>query len=120
MKEINSINEESSKEKVKNFLKNNLSFSDNSLQQMDYDGKELLSLKEFQINNLDITEEEKKKLKTFLKKDQIKLTNEKDEKSITLFLDDKFGLAIKSFNKENLLKISSEIKEEKKKFLKNF
>ena len=50
MKEFNSINEESSKEKVKNFLKNNLSFSDNSLQQMDFDGKELLSLKEFQIN----------------------------------------------------------------------
>ena len=120
MKEINSINEESSKEKVKNFLKNNLSFSDNSLQQMDYDGKELLSLKEFQMNKLDITVEEKKKLKTFLKKDQIKLTNEKDEKSISIFLDDKFGLAIKSFNKENLLKISSEIKEEEKKILEKF
>jgi len=120
MKEINSINEESSKEKVKNFLKNNLSFSDNSLQQMDYDGKELLSLKEFQINKLDITVEEKKKLKTFLKKDQIKLTNEKDEKSISIFLEDKFGISIASFNKENLLKISSEIKEEEKKILEKF
>jgi len=120
MKESNSINEESSKEKVKNFLKNNLSFSDDSLQQMDFDGKELLSLKEFQIKKLNIKEDEKKKLKTYLKKDQIKLTNEKDEKSISQFLDDKFGLSLESFNKEILLNISNEIKEEEKKILEKF
>ena len=117
---VKDIKEESSKEEVKNFLSQNLSFSELSLQQMDYDGKSLLSLKEYEIKKLNINDEEKTKLKTFLKKEQIKLTNENDEKSISQFLDDKFGLSIEKFNQEELQKISHEIKEEEKNILEKF
>ena len=120
LKEQNSINEESSKEQVKNFLKNKLSFSDISLNQMNYDGKTFLLLKEFKIKNLNINEEEKNKLKDYLKKDQIILTDEKDEKSISQFLDDKFGLSIESFNSSALEIISNEIKVEEKNILEKF
>ena len=68
LKEQNSINEESSKEQVKNFLRSKLSFSDISLNQMNYDGKTLLQLKEFQIKKLNIKDEEKNKLKSLLKR----------------------------------------------------
>ena len=60
LKEQNSINEESSKEQVKKFLRSKLSFSDISLNQMNYDGKTLLQLKEFQTKKLNIKDEEKK------------------------------------------------------------
>ena len=47
LKKYKPVNAESSKEDVKRFLKNNLSFSDISLQLINLDGKELLSQKEF-------------------------------------------------------------------------
>ena len=118
--ELNSINETSSKEVVKNFLQNKLSFSDNSVNQMDFDGKSLLKLKEYQIKNLNINDEEKNKLKTYLKKDQIRLINEKDEKSISEFLDDKFGLSIETFNDNILETISNLIKSEEKNILEKY
>ena len=120
LKKYKPVNAESSKEDVKRFLKNNLSFSDISLQLINLDGKELLSQKEFQIKNLNISEEEKKRLLSYLKKDEIKLTNENDEKSISRFLDDKFGLSIKNFNEEDLQRISKELKEEEKNLLKKY
>ena len=123
LKELNSgnevnIKEGSSKEEVKNFLKKNLSFSDISLQLLNLDGKAFLLLKEFQIKNLNISKEEKQRLITYLKKDQIKLEN--NENSIIHFLDDKFGYSINNFNEEDLLKISKELKEEEKKILENW
>ena len=84
---------------------------------MNYDGKTLLQLKEFQIKKLNIKDEEKNKLKSLLKKDQIKLTNEKDEANIRQFLEDKFGLSLETFNIKNLEAISYDIKEEEKKVL---
>lgn len=119
-KNITDLNEKSSKEEVKQFLKNSLAFSNLSLPQIDYDGKALLLLKEFQINKLNIKDEEKIKLKTYLKKDQIKLKKGDSENKIAQFLDDKFGLSLINFNAEDLQNISEQINDEEKNILEKF
>lgn len=72
-KNISNITEESSKEEVKIFLKNELSFSVSSFQNIDFDGKGLLQLKESQIKDLDIKKEEKIRLINYLKNKQTKI-----------------------------------------------
>ena len=114
------ITEESTKEDVKNFLIRKLSFDECSAKIMEYDGKSLLALKEFEIKGLNIKEEEKSKLTEYLEKDKIKVFDENDEKSIAFFLDEKFGLSAEKFGSEELKKISKEITEQEKIILLKF
>ena len=60
------INKESDKETVAKFLKIKLSFSLESIKKLKIDGKNLMSLKEENIEKLDIKKEEKDKLKNLI------------------------------------------------------
>jgi hypothetical protein len=60
------ITRKSSKEEVDHFLKYSLKFSKDSIDQLNLDGAKLYNLKENEINEFNLSTEEKDKLKTFL------------------------------------------------------
>jgi len=73
------ITKESTNEQIAEFFKNELNFSTQAIEALDLDGETLLTLEESEIDNQeDLTEEEKEKLKNYLKK--IKEPNQESEK----------------------------------------
>jgi len=75
------INKNSNNEEVKNFLENELKFSDNSMELLkDFDGDYLFSLKESEINDSELSDEEKKVLLKFLNEDENRIKNIEEKK----------------------------------------
>ena len=126
------INKESEKEEVSEFLKINLQFDNNSINNIGLDGEELFQLKEEDIDNMKIKEKEKEKLKKYLKNMNIKITKTSNEIDVLKYLKINLGFSYKSikqlnFNGEKILLLDEEeienlkgIKEEEKRNLEKF
>ena len=95
------LTKESTKEQVAEFLKNELNFSEKAIEALDLDGETLLTLEESDIDNEDdLTEEEKEKLKNYLK-EQINLNPKEESEKNEQNIDSKKNEEIKDEEKEN-------------------
>ena len=93
------ITRKSRREEVSKFLKMKINFSEESINNISLDGKSLLDLKEDEINNLEeISLEERKNLKKFLKREHDK---REEKKEIQLNLVNSFE-DVSKFLKEKL------------------
>ena len=117
------ISIESSKEEIDEFLKNTLKFSQNIINELEFEASTLFSLGEDLIDDLsdNMTTEEKENLKKFIiqkekmkniKTNKIKICTETPKEDIILFLKEK-GQDVQDINKIDLEKISGLSLEEK-------
>ena len=93
------ITKNSSKEEISNFLKKGLKFSDKSIKNMNIDGKELFSLNDDKINEIELDNSEKDSLKDFLNKEREKekMKNQKENNII----EERNEINIEDENDEN-------------------
>ena len=83
-KETNIITNKSSNTEVAKFLKENLGFKEDSIRKLDLDGESLFLFEEKDVDELeDISQEEKDKLKNFLKEEKEKKGKENNKKTET-------------------------------------
>lgn len=86
------ITKKSSKEEVNNFFRYNLKLSTKSINELQLDGNKLYKLKENEINEFNLSTEEKDKLKKFLtdfkenEKKKIKITKESNIQEVANFM----------------------------------
>ena len=99
------LTKESSKEEVAEYLKKKLNFSDKAIEALELDGKSLINLEESDFNEEeDLTEEEKEKLKNYLKEfkeknqeeKEIILTKESTKEEVTEYLKKKLNFSDKA------------------------
>ena len=129
------ISEESSNKDISEFLKISLGLEDKSIQNLDFNGKQLLSLKDEEIDEINnISENDKNKLKNYLHIMNISITKTSNKIEVSKFLKIKLLFSYKSINKLNIdganlflleeyeidgiNRITKEEKEKLKKFLK--
>ena len=101
--EINSdkinITRESSEEEISKFLKEKLNFDQEIIDDLELDGEALFELEDEEIDEIDLTNDQKERLKRFLKEN--KNINKKQEDNINqsnknIFEDDEMKITVKS------------------------
>ena len=105
-KELNEINvlinDKSNNKDITQFLKINLGFDDKIIKDIDLTGKQFLSLKDEDIDKLNIQEENKLKIKQYLNWRNVTITKASDKTEIAKFLKLQLLFSYKSIKQLNI------------------
>jgi len=105
-KELNKINvlinDKSNNKDVAQFLKINLGFDDKIIKNIDFTGKQFLSLKDEDIDKFKIQEENKLKIKQYLNWRNVTITKASDKTEIAKFLKLQLLFSYKSIKQLNI------------------